>query len=61
MGFVKKMFSELFLCTCIEKTKKKTKTEEDVSSDEEYRNPDIKYYGSFDEENPESFYYESHV
>jgi hypothetical protein len=59
MGFMKKVFSELFLCTCIEKTK--TKTEEDVSSDEEYRNPDIKYYGSFDEENPESFYYESHV
>ena len=56
---MKKVFSELFLCTCIEKTKKKT--EEDVSSDEEYRNPDIKYYGSFDEENPESFYYESHV
>ena len=56
---MKKVFSELFLCTCIEKTIKKT--EEDVSSDEEYRNPDIKYYGSFDEENPESFSYESHV
>lgn len=56
---MKKVFSELFLCTCIEKKIKKT--EEDVSSDEEYRNPDIKYYGSFDEENPESFYYESHV
>jgi hypothetical protein len=61
MGFMKKVFSELFLCTCIEKTKKKKKTEEDVSSDEEYRNPDIKYYGSFDEENPEAFSYESHV
>ena len=58
---MKKVFSELFLCTCIEKTKKKTKHEEDVSSDEEYRNPDIKYYGSFDEENPEAFSYESHV
>ena len=59
MGFMKKVFSELFLCNCIEKKIKKT--EEDVSSDEEYRNPDIKYYGSFDEENQESFYYESHV
>ena len=58
---MKKVFSELFLCTCIEKTKTKKKTEEDVSSDEEYRNPDIKYYGSFDEENPEAFSYESHV
>lgn len=63
MSFIKKMFSDIFLCSCIEK-KKLIKTEEDdLSSDEEYRDTYVKYDNnvSFDEEYNETFYYESHV
>ena len=51
------------MCSCIEK-KKLIKTEEDdLSSDEEYRDTYVKYDNnvSFDEEYNETFYYESHV
>jgi|TARA_X000000368_G_C22550180_1_gene501787 hypothetical protein len=49
MGFIKKIFKDVFLCSCIEKKTyiKKENEEDDLSSDEEYR--DIEYS------------YESHV
>lgn len=67
MSYIKKMFSDIFMCICIEKKKfvKKDEDEDDLSSDEEYRDTDVRYTNnnnvSFDEEYNETFYYESHV
>jgi len=64
MSYIKKMFSNIFMCSCIEKKKLVKKDEEDLSSDEEYRDTCVKYNNnnlSFDEEYNEMFYYESHV
>tara|TARA_B100001758_G_scaffold147023_2_gene126724 strand:+ start:1398 stop:1607 length:210 start_codon:yes stop_codon:yes gene_type:complete len=63
MSYIKKMFSDIFMCSCIEKKLVK-KDEDDLSSDEEYRDTYVKYTNnnvSFDEEYNETFYYESHV
>ena len=64
MSYMKKIFSDIFMCSCIEKKKLVKKDEEDLSSDEEYRDTCVKYNNnnvSFDEEYNEMFYYESHV
>ena len=64
MSYMKKIFSDIFMCSCIEKKKLVKKDEEDLSSDEEYRDTGVKYNNnnvSFDEEYNEMFYYESHV
>lgn len=64
MSYIKRMFSDIFTCSCIEKKKYIKKDEDDLSSDEEYRDTDVKYTNnnvSFDEEYNETFYYESHV
>ena len=57
------MFSDIFMCSCIEKKKMVKKDEDDLSSDEEYRDTYVKHNNnvSFDEEYNETFYYESHV
>ena len=62
MSYMKKIFSDIFMCSCIEKKLVKKK-EDDLSSDEEYRDTYVKYNNnvSFDEEYNEMFYYESHV
>lgn len=56
------MFTDIFMCSCIEKKLVK-KEEDDLSSDEEYRDTYVKHNNnvSFDEEYNEMFYYESHV
>jgi len=64
MSYIKRMFSDIFMCSCIEKKKLVKKDEDDLSSDEEYRDTYVKYTNnnvSFDEEYNETFYYESHV
>lgn len=63
MSYIKRMFSDIFMCSCIEKKKLIKKDEDDLSSDEEYRDTYVKYDNnvSFDEEYNETFYYESHV
>lgn len=64
MSYIKKMFSNIFMCSCIEKKKLVKKDEDDLSSDEEYRDTYVKYTTnnvSFDEKYNETFYYESHV
>lgn len=57
------MFSDIFMCSCIEKKRLIKKDEDDLSSDEEYRDTYVKHNNnvSFDEEYNETFYYESHV
>ena len=51
------------MCSCIEKKKMVKKDEDDLSSDEEYRDAYVKYNNnvSFGKEYNETFYYESHV
>jgi hypothetical protein len=51
------------MCSCIEKKRLIKKDEDDLSSDEEYRDTYVKHNNnvSFDEEYNETFYYESHV
>ena len=64
MSYIKRMFSDIFMCSCIEKKKMVKKDEDDLSSDEEYRDIYVKYTNnnvSFDKEYNETFYYESHV
>jgi len=64
MSYIKRMFSDIFMCSCIEKKKMVKKDEDDLSSDEEYRDRYVKYTNnnvSFDKEYNETFYYESHV
>jgi hypothetical protein len=64
MSYIKRMFSDIFMCSCIEKKKLVKKDEDDLSSDEEYRDTYVKYTNnnvSFGKEYNETFYYESHV
>ena len=64
MSYIKRMFSDIFMCSCIEKKKMVKKDVDDLSSDEEYRDRYVKYTNnnvSFDKEYNETFYYESHV
>jgi hypothetical protein len=63
MSYIKRMFTDIFMCSCIEKKKLVKKEEDDLSSDEEYRDTYVKHNNnvSFDEEYNEMFYYESHV
>ena len=63
MSYIKRMFSDIFMCSCIEKKKMVKKDEDDLSSDEEYRDTYVKYNTnvSFGKEYNETFYYESHA
>jgi len=63
MSYIKRMFSDIFMCSCIEKKKMVKKDEDDLSSDEEYRDTYVKYNTnvSFGKKYNKTFYYESHV
>lgn len=63
MSYIKRMFSDIFMCSCIEKKKMVKKNEDDLSSDEEYRDTYVKYNTnvSFGKKYNKTFYYESHV
>jgi hypothetical protein len=64
MSYIKRMFSDIFMCSCIEKKKMVKKDEDDLSSDEEYRDRYVKYTNnnvSFGKKYNKTFYYESHV
>jgi hypothetical protein len=63
MSYIKRMFSDIFMCSCIENKKMVKKDEDDLSSDEEYRDTYVKYNTnvSFGKKYNKTFYYESHV
>ena len=63
MSYIKRMFSDIFMCSCIDKKKMVKKDEDDLSSDEEYRDTYVKYNTnvSFGKKYNKTFYYESHV